>query len=96
MYFAQLIHASHAAQLSPTDWRALVQIQMELDPLEYRTLKINVLRRKIGATFRTTARSVRRLIEFGDLVEGPEVDGRRTYRLRVPSSGVSIDTSRSA
>jgi hypothetical protein len=96
MYLAQLLHARTSRQLSGTDWSVLVHLQLELDPVEFRPVKINAIRHELGLKFSPTARSVRRLIEFGYLGEGGRHEGLRTYRLRVPAPRDRSVTTRAA
>lgn len=96
MYLAQLLHARRNRRLSGTDWAVLIELQLDLDVIEFRPLMIQSMAFELGLDFSAAARSVRRLLELGYLVEGEKSDKHRTYRLRLPVAGGSSATSRVA
>lgn len=96
MYVAQLLHARRNRRLSGTDWAVLVELQLDLDVSEFRPLMIQGMAFELGLDFSAAARSLRRLIEFGYLVEGARAERQRTYRLRLPPAGGSSATTEAA
>lgn len=96
MYTAQLLHARRNRRLSGTDWAVLIELQLDLDVLEFRPLMIQSMAFELDLDFSAAARSLRRLLEFGYLVEGERSERQRTYRLRLPPTGGSSATTRAA
>lgn len=92
----QLLRASVDRRLRRDEYRALIQLQRELDWEQYRPFKVAVLARALRLDRGNTARAIRQLVRFGYLVEGERDGSLRSFRLCTPPHGVTGDTSQAA